>query len=145
MILLNLAFEGKDVAEVGGIARRKFVVFSKRLGIRLQKLGCHFYRWLAMLAIDMVNSTLQAFVSFTRTVIKKCLLSIGSRRDIHQHNPRFLIWCWSPMTTESSQHVLSKFRRDISRHRKRNGLMNDLHIRFSKSRCMGIESDLLAK
>ena len=52
-----LAFEGKDVAEVGGIARRKFVVFSKRLGIRLQKLSCHFYRWLAMLAIDTRNGT----------------------------------------------------------------------------------------
>ena len=84
------AFERDDIANIGGVARRKVFALTYLLDISCRDLYGQRNRPFSILAVDLIDNLLQTVVTLPVALVEKRLLHLGIRADGEADDPRTL-------------------------------------------------------
>ena len=84
------AFERDDIANIGGVARRKVFALTHLLNLVCRDLYSHHNSAFPILAVDLIDNLLQTVVTLPVALVEKRLLHLGIRADGEADDPRTL-------------------------------------------------------
>ena len=120
------AFERDDIANIGGVARRKVFALTYLLDISSSDLYGQRNRPFSILAVDLVNNLLQSVVSQAISVVEERLLNPRIGRDGEADDARsFERISWSKILPEMAGDKADELSRIARCSRQRNRTMED--------------------
>lgn len=140
------AFERDDIANIGGVTRRKVFALTYLLDISSRDLYGQRNRPFSILAVDLVNNLLQSVVSQAISVVEERLLNPRIGRDGEADDARsFERISWSKILPEMADYIADELGGVARRCGQGDGAMEEADgLIQTKTRGLRKEENLLA-